>query len=717
MREEQEIIAQTPASPDTARQGDGAPAGGRDLEKERVSGPMQVIDEMPMGFFICRTDEAAEILYANGAMLHILGCGDMAEFRELTGNSFRGLVHPDDLAAALRSVPEEVSNSRYDLERIEYRVVRRDGQTRWVEDCGRFVRSETMGDIFCIFVSDITEKRLRLVENRRWKKEAEDCGAQMEEIHQEHTRRLEIIEGLSVDYASIFYADLDADTIQAYRTSSRIRHTFGRAQSAAQSFSAFASEYIRRWVCPEDREVMKKALDPVCLRARLAEQQVFLVNYRVLQQNRLECLQLQAVKVNNRLSQIVLGVRSIDEELRNERKKTEVLADALRQSQAAVVAKNAFLSNMSHDIRTPMNAIVGFTALARKHIDDQEKLRGYLDMITISSDQLLQLLSDVLEISRIEAGRSRLDETACDLREIAEEARATLLPRAVEKRIALTTDIRRLTVPGVLADRPQLCQVLVRLVSNAVKYTAEGGHVSILLEELPSAAKGYGLYRFTVADDGIGISKAFLPHIFEPFERQANTTMSGVYGTGLGLPIVKSLVDMMGGSISVESEPGCGSRFSVTFSLRVQRGAPRAAAPPARPARWCPGSRRILVAEDNELNREIASELLRDAGFQVEMAQNGSEALERIAASRPGDFAMVLMDLQMPVMDGCQAARAIRALPDPELSGIPIIALSANAFEEDQRMSLESGMNGHLAKPIDISQLMETLSQVFGEEK
>ena len=688
---------------------------------------MEIIEEMPGGFFIYRAGGEEEILYANAALLRILGCAGREEFCALTGNSFRGMVHPEDLEEVERSIREQIANSQYDLDYVEYRVICRDGQIRWLEDYGHFVRSETVGDMFYVFVGDATEKRLRLTaerdalleENSRRAKELEAYDAQLKVIHQEHLRRLEIIEGLSIDYESIFYVDLDADAIRAYRISTRLRRQFGQGQQAVRPFSTFTRDYVRTWVCAEDRRELAAALDPDGIRSRLADRRTFLVNYRVLGKNEPEYLQMQVVNVSGgaRISQVVLGARSVDEALRGEQKKSAAMADALRQSQAAVEAKNAFLSNMSHDIRTPMNAIVGFTALARKHVDDPEKLRGYLDMITASSDQLLQLLSDVLEIARIEAGRSHLEEAPCDLREVMEETRAALLPRAVEKNVSLTADMRSVAVPSVLADRQKLCQVLIRLAGNAVKYTGEGGRVSVSLEELPSVAAGYGLYRFTVADDGIGITEAFLPHIFEPFERQANTTMSGVYGTGLGLPIVKSIVDMMGGSIHVESRPGQGSRFTVTLSLRLRKGTFRPAPPPVPETALRSGEgRRILVAEDNELNREIAQELLEDAGFRVELTENGSAALERVACSRPGDYALVLMDLQMPVMDGCQAARAIRALPDPLLAGIPIIALSANTFEEDQRMSLESGMNGHLAKPIDIPTLLETIGRILGEQ-
>ena len=303
----------------------------------------------------------------------------------------------------------------------------RSGQIRWLEDYGHFVRSETVGDMFYVFVGDATEKRLRLTaerdalleENSRRAKELEAYDAQLKVIHQEHLRRLEIIEGLSIDYESIFYVDLDADAIRAYRISTRLRRQFGQGQQAVRPFSTFTRDYVRTWVCAEDRRELAAALDPDGIRSRLADRRTFLVNYRVLGKNEPEYLQMQVVNVSGgaRISQVVLGARSVDEALRGEQKKSAAMADALRQSQAAVEAKNTFLSNMSHDIRTPMNAIVGFTALARKHVDDPEKLRGYLDMITASSDQLLQLLSDVLEIARIEAGRSHLEEAPCDLRE------------------------------------------------------------------------------------------------------------------------------------------------------------------------------------------------------------------------------------------------------------------------------------------------------------
>ena len=685
----------------------------------------QFTDQMPGGFFIYRADRDEEILYANKAILRMFNCATIEEFRTLTGNSFRGMVHPDDLEAVEASIWEQIANSRYDLDYVEYRVIPKGGGVRWVEDYGHFIHSKNAGDVFYVFAADATEKRQRELEERSallndklskeqcLQNQIEEYNLELERINQEQMRRLELIEGLSIDYESIFYVDLDEDLIQPYRVSTCAEYRFGK-DLQVRRFVGFADSYVTAWVHPEDRESFLQAVDPVYIREMLSTQKAFHINYRIMKEGRTEYLQILLVNVGKGLpvSQIMFGCRSVDDELRHEREHTQLLENALTQAKAASAVKTTFLSNMSHDIRTPMNAIVGFTTLAKSHMEDLEKLRGYMDMIEASSGQLLRLMDDVLEISRLEAGNSRLNETACSLLSIAQELHALVLPRAAKKNIDISLSLDKLQHPDVYCDRQKLLQILMRLTSNAVKYTENGGWVTITFTE-PHTSQQFATYQFVVEDNGIGISETFMEHIFEPFERQKNTTLSGVQGTGLGLPIAKSMVEMMGGSIDVYSVLGEGSRFIVTVSLRLQENEANLPHPPAPPPA-APAQRRILLVEDNPINREIEVDLLEDAGFLVDTAADGSIAVETIKASSPGDYDLILMDLQMPVMDGHTAARTIRSLDNPALAGIPIVALSANAFDEDRRMSAESGMNAHLAKPVDLPQLLAQIEELVG---
>ncbi len=659
-------------------------------------------NKMPGGFFIYRATGNQEIIYANKSMLRIFNCSSMEEFQELTGNSFRGIVHPDDLDEVERSINEQLSRNEDDLDYVEYRIIQKGGNIRWLEDYGHFTQSDNDGDIFYVFVVDATERKLRQMEEK-------------EEQLQEQLRRLDMIEGLSIDFESIFYADLDLDRIQAYRVSHRFGKKFSNNCTVTQ-FTGFDSDYIKKWVCPEDRRRVSQATEPGYIRSRLSKNKLFHVNYRIMQNGEIKYLQLRIVNVstgNSHVSQIVMGYRSVDDEIIYEMEQKKILEETLEQAKSSNIAKNTFLSNMSHDIRTPMNAIVGFAALAKKHLDDKKKVHNYLDMIETSSDHLLRLMNDVLEISSIESGKIHIEENECNLLDIAQDIQSAILPRATAKDIALSLNIAGLKHYTVYSDQQKLTQIILRLVRNAVKYTEPGGRITITVQEMGETEHHHATYQFIIEDNGIGINEAFLEHIFEPFERQKNTTLSGVYGTGLGLTITKNIVDMMGGTIEVRSTAGKGSVFTVTLNLRIQDRQFKPFAPKETPPIHLPERRRILLVEDNEINLEIEVELLQDVGFFVDTATDGSIAVEKIRNSKPGDYALVLMDIQMPVMDGYHATMAIRQIEDPALANIPIIALSANTLDEDRRRSMESGMNAHLAKPVNMPQLIELIGKIL----
>lgn len=660
---------------------------------------LQIMNMMPGGFFIYRAEGAEELLYANTALLRLFNCETMEELREHTGNSFRGIVHPDDLEAVEKSIWTQIDNSQYDLDYVEYRIIQKGGEVRWVEDYGHFVRNEILGDVFCVFVGDATEKY-----QRRQK--------QLESISRERLRHLEVIEGLSIDYTSIFYVDLDTDSLQAYRVGERIQNHFSNGRTSCP-FEGFAEEYIKEWVLPEDRELLREAMNADVIRARLTRERIFHVNYRIQNGDKAEYLRMQMVDVGSgdRVSQVVIGLRSVDDEIRKGMRQRETLEDALKRANAAATAKEAFLANMSHDMRTPLNAIMGFANLGQKHMNDEEKLRGYLKQIEASGAQLLRLINDVLDLSRVEAGIGNVAEEPCDLLKVMEEIQSSALPQAMKKRQQLTTDVSQLKHSAVYSDKKSLLNMSLRLVGNAVNFTPPGGKISITLKELDDAPKDYGKYQFIIADTGVGIEESFCKQIFEPFEREKSSTQSGLPGTGLGLTIAKSIVDMMGGTIQVESKLGEGSCFTVTVMFRLQNSSETEEV--TMPGMDFLKGKKVLVVEDNELNLEIALALLEDAGFVTDTAENGLLAVEKVKESAAGEYALILMDIQMPVMDGYQAARAIRALPDEMKASIPIIAVSANTFEENMRKSMESGMNAHLPKPIDLEVLIRTIGTVM----
>ena len=547
-----------------------------------------------------------------------------------------------------------------------------------------------------------------------------------------------------------------------------------------------------------------------------------------------------------------LWVRGNARQIREQAVEQAVLAEKLQKAEAADRAKSVFLSNMSHDIRTPMNAIIGFTTLAQANLDNQERTQEYLRKILSSSNHLLSLINDVLDMSRIESGKLNIEEKECSISDIFRDMRNIIQTQMHAKQLNFFMDTVDVLDENIYCDKLHVNQVLLNLLSNAIKFTPAGGTVAMTIRQKPRAPKGYGSYEIRVKDTGIGMSPDFIQHIFEPFERERNSTASGIQGTGLGMAITKNIVDTMGGTIEVQSEQGKGTEFIINLDFRLQEEAKQVevvknlegmhalvvddsfttcdsvtkmlrqigmrpewvlhgkeAVLHARQAYelgdeyhayiidwflpdlsglevvrqiraivgdsipiiivtaydWTPfeeearkagvtafcnkpiflselrdiliaatsntlqaqelhpasdlseglrGSR-LLLTEDNELNREIAEELLTENGFIVETAEDGMIAVEKIKNSAPGYYSLVLMDIQMPRMNGYEATRAIRALENPALANIPIVAMTANAFEEDRKLALESGMNAHIAKPIDLEKLLEIIADILSE--
>jgi len=540
----------------------------------------------------------------------------------------------------------------------------------------------------------------------------------------------------------------------------------------------------------------------------------------------------------------------IDDEKKMEarlEKQTIDLQDALAAAQHANRAKTTFLNNMSHDIRTPMNAIIGFTSLAAAHIDNTEQVQDYLSKITTSSNHLLSLINDVLDMSRIESGKVKIEEKETSLPEIMHDLKTIVQADITSKQLEFYIDTADVVNEHVLCDKLRLNQVLLNLLSNAMKFTKPGGIVSVRILQKGNAPEGCASYEFQVKDTGIGMSKEFLEHVFEPFEREQTSTVSGIQGTGLGMAITKNIVDMMGGKISVDSEIGKGSTFHVELQFKTCSGSVRQEVIPElnglralvadddfntcssvtkmlstigmRPDWTTSGKeavlrtrlaeeqndlysayiidwlmpdmngievvrrirgiigeetpiiiltaydwsdieeearnagvtafcskpiflselrevlespftnlgvekdapeesisfegKKILLVEDNELNQEIAVEILQEAGFVLDVADDGAVAVEKMKSAKPGQYDLILMDIQMPIMDGYEATGQIRGLEDPEIAGIPIIAMTANAFEEDKKAAADAGMNGHIAKPIDVPILLDVLGEIL----
>ncbi|MDE7219394.1 MAG: PAS domain-containing protein [Oscillospiraceae bacterium] len=673
----------------------------------------QITAGMPGGFFIYHADGDERLIYANQALIHMYGCESLEEFREYTGYTFSGLVHPEDLAATERNIKEQIAAHDNDLDYVKYRIVRKDGTVRWIEDYGHFVHTEPYGDLFYVFVEDATEKHFQAIDD-----------AHTAQLAQE---RLEALEALEHETTAL-------KLVHEILSSGMWTMEFDRQ---GQMISVFWSQDFRAMIGYKDEEDFPNVLnswsdllhpedhDRVLQQYYAAindytGKSMYNVEYRLLTKDRgyrwfQATGKLSRRKDGTPITYVGMFVditerKETSEQLQEQHK---LLEEALVKAQRASQAKTMFLNNMSHDIRTPMNAIIGFTNLAATHLDDRELVRSYLDKISASSSHLLSLINDVLDMSRIESGKVVIDEMPCSLPEVLRHLQSMIQGDLEAKKLNFHLDDSALVHPYAVCDRLRLNQVLLNALSNALKFTPSGGHISVSAVERPGDTADTGIYEFCIRDTGIGMAPEFLKHIFEPFERERTSTVSGIQGTGLGMSITKNLTELMKGQITVESQQGQGSAFTFTFPFRISEApdAPEAAEDPA--SQQLTG-KRLLLVEDNELNQEIAVTILEEAGCIVEVASDGAEAVEKVCRSVSAPYDLVLMDIQMPVMDGIEATKAIRALADPRLARLPIVAMTANAFEEDRQRVLSAGMNGHLGKPIDVKKLFATLQSILG---
>ena len=388
----------------------------------------------------------------------------------------------------------------------------------------------------------------------------------------------------------------------------------------------------------------------------------------------------------------------------------EKIERAAKRAEEASEAKTRFLFNMSHDIRTPMNAIIGFSDLLEKHLDDKEKVHDYIKKIQLSGSFLLSLINYVLEMARIESGKATLRTEVGDAQELLGALNAVFEPAVEKKRLKYncTLDVEH---RFIICDVTKVREIVLNIISNSVKYTPEGGSVTVQIKEIPWEKEGRTAYRILVEDTGIGMGAEYLPHIFEEFTRERTSTESKVVGAGLGLPIVKALIDLMGGTIQVESERGKGSKFEVIlpFEIASEEEVKDSYVKKEEKLYNRSKEKRILLAEDNELNAEIAITILEENGFKVERAEDGCKCVELFSEKPAGYYSTILMDIQMPNMDGYTASRKIRGMEREDAKAIPIIALTANAFDEDRNKAFAAGMNGHIAKPIDVGRMVRSI--------
>ena len=804
------------------------------LNEQSISVIQELGKHMPGGFFIYRAQQPEELLYANKAVFNIFGCEDLEDFKALTGFTFKGMLHPEDYEAVSASINQQIQNSEEKMDYAEYRIIRKDGAVRWVDDYGHFTETEAYGGIYYVFISDITEKKERLESDQK-----------------KHRKELDnMITAMASDYCSVYHVDLDSDDAVCYRADPE---DAADKEGVHFPFHQRFEEYCRLYVDEEYQKSFRRFIDPAEIRRALATENIIACRYMVRRGGKesYEMLRMAGVRhPADRQDHIVhavgLGFTNIDSEMRENLRQQRALADALAAAEQANMAKTAFLSNMSHEIRTPMNAIIGLNSLALRNESLPDDTREYLEKIGASARHLLGLINDILDMSRIESGRIVLRKEEFSFRSMLEQINTMVMSQCSEKGLKYECRVLGGVSDYYIGDDMKLKQVLINILSNAIKFTDAPGSISLSVERTGTFGEQSTL-KFVISDTGIGIDQSFISKIFEPFT-QENSSRSSKYGsTGLGMAITRSIVELMNGEISVRSEKGKGSEFTVVISLRDCRHQGSAtryinpndmlvlivddeeiAAEHARlvldevgikadtcltgdealhmlevqHAKHYPynlvlldwkmpemdgldiareirkrydsettviiltsfnwdeimdealhigvdsflakplfasnvideferiarknnlslfkehkraelNGRHILLAEDIFINAEIMKQLIVMKDAEIDHAENGKIAVDMFGKSPPGFYDAILMDIRMPEMDGLEAAQTIRAMDRPDAKTIPIIALTANAFDEDVQRSLQVGMNAHLSKPVEPDALFETLETMI----
>ena len=528
-------------------------------------------------------------------------------------------------------------------------------------------------------------------------------------------KRLQIINALGHAYSFILLIDIKKNTLEVIKSADVVGLNYRKKDLSNE----LQKEYIDSRIAPSFQKSYLAFTDISTMESRLKEHDSLSYISQTIEGTWIRSMIVpQKYDEKGNLSTVLLAISDVTDEKKHELEQDRILRNALSSAEHANRAKTAFLNNMSHDIRTPMNAIIGFTSLAAEHLDDREIIRDYLEKISTSGKHLLSLINDVLDMSRIESGSVKIEKTNVHLPDVLEDLKTIILESTHAKQQKLLIKMQDVVHEDIITDKLRLTQVLLNIISNAVKFTPVGGTIHILVEEKDSQKAGYAVYSFCIKDNGIGMSKEFQEHVFDSFARERTVTESGITGTGLGMAITKNIVDLMGGTIHLTSKQGEGSEFIVTLECELADKAvqeKQSSCPKAEKRHLDYSGRKVLLVEDNELNREIATEILKSLGLKVDCAADGMEAVEIMSSEAGNQYDMIFMDIQMPKMDGYTATREIRTLKDTKKANVPIIAMTANAFDEDRKKAIKAGMNGHIAKPIDVNVILQNLDRIFGK--
>ncbi len=941
------------------------------LNEQSLSVIEQFGEHMPGGFFICKADESEELLYANQAVCEIYGCSSLEEFKEISGFTFRGMVHPDDYEWVSSSIQRQVREHRFDMDYVEYRIIRKDGEVRWIDDYGHYVESDVYQGLYYVFISDITDKHhqaesdkalrsaviealtrsydsvwlihdletqrfelfridekmvhlmpantaikierfydaftyysqlvheedrqqfLEAVSPESIRRNTEksilysvpfrrifECGVRyyrveftrmdlpkgktgivtgFKDVDEEVRNSMEVqhslnlraavIEALTRLYDSVWLInDIETEQFELYRIDDVLSHMLPAREALKNARFSDALRFYSQLVLEEDRPQFLEAVTVENIVHNTDNKLIYSVPFRRVFENGIRYYRIEFAKLDlgNGEMDIVAGFKNVDEEVRKEQQIQQALREAIDAANASNQAKSEFLSSMSHDMRTPMNGIIGMTAIAAKHIDDRERVEDCLRKISDSSTHLLSLINDILDMNKIESGKVELQEEEFCLADLIDRLLTMTRPQIQAHEHSFKVNTINVEHEKLIGDSRRIEQVFVNIMSNAIKYTPNGGKISLSVRENPTKVYGFGHFQFIFEDNGYGMTEEFQKHLFEPFSRANEKQNAQIQGTGLGMAITQNIVHMMGGDIAVESVYGEGSKFTVSLYLKLQNmedinygdfvdlhvlvadddpvccestceiltdmgmnsewvlsgkaavervktrleqgrdffaaiidwrlpdqdgvetvrqiralvgesvpiiifsaydwtdieqeareaGATSFISKPVFRTKLAAlfnslvnhhsedggqnvplkkleeielAGHRVLLAEDQELNAEIATDFMEMAGLEVDWARDGEEAMKKMAASEDGYYSIIFMDVQMPNMNGYEATKAIRAMERSYAKNIPIIAMTANAFAEDIMNCKKAGMNEHLTKPIDVDMLSRVL--------
>ena len=660
-----------------------------ELNEQTLSVIEEIGGHMPGGFFIYQAETPEKLLYVNKAAINIFGCADLEDFKELTGYTFKGMVHPDDYQRISDSIVQQIGTNKDQMDYTEYRIIRKDGAVRWVDDYGHYTETKSYGGIYVVFISDITEKVLS------------------QEKHQKDLDSM--ITAMASDYRSVYHVDIDADDAVCYRADPNDPNQ--PLEGTHFPYLKWIREYGDLYVDEEYRENFRSFSNPDNIRAALATRDIIAYRYLARRDGTdyYEMLRMAGVRHpkdrdDNIVHAIGLGFTDIDAEMRESLAKNRALSEALKAAEEANIAKTAFLSNMSHEIRTPMNAIIGLDSLALQNEAIPSETREYLEKIGESAHHLLGLINDILDMSRIESGRLVIRKEEFSFRNMLEQINTMVMSQCEEK--GLNYECR--VIGGVsdfyIGDDMKLKQVLINILSNAIKFTDAPGGVMLTVERI-NVFGDHSTIKFCIKDTGIGMDKEFIPKIFDAFT-QEDSSRSNKYGsTGLGMAITKNIVELMNGSISVESEKGVGTEFTVIITLNNsnRQGAATYVINPK--------NMRILVVDDEEIAAEHARIVLDEAGIKADTCYDGQTAMNMLEVqhAKHEPYNLVLLDWKMPEKDGVELAREIRKRYDRETT---VIILTSFNWDEIMEEAVHSGVDSFLPKPLFASNVLDEFERI-----